>query len=75
MSRLATDVRPERYSLYLDVDPRRERFSGELELELTAPVGTRVIELHAVDLDIVTSSVSDAEGVIQVGDLIFDPKR
>ena len=75
MSRLATDVRPERYSLHLDVDPRRASFTGELALELHAPVGTRTLELHAVDLEIAEPSVADAEGEIEVRGIKADAKR
>ena len=75
VSRLSAHVRPERYRLHLDVDPRRDRFAGELEIELHAPSGTRAIELHAVDLDIEEASVEDDDGRVAVKATRRNPKR
>ncbi len=66
MSRLSSEVRPDRYHLRLDVDPGRDAYHGEVEIRLRAPRGTRRIELHAVELEIDSARVHDARGEIGV---------
>ncbi len=49
--RLSPDVRPRRVDVHVDVEPQeRERFRGEVAIELSAARATRRIEVHAVDL-------------------------
>jgi aminopeptidase N len=49
---LPDDVRPERYRLELDIDPRQERFSGtaRIELDVARPLGS--LWLHGNQLDV-----------------------
>ena len=48
MPTLSAHTRPEVYTLNLQVDPAKARFSGDVEIELRSEAGTRLIELHAV---------------------------
>ena len=48
--RLSADVRPRAYRIDLDVEPGRERYSGEVAIELDIARARRSIELHAVEL-------------------------
>jgi puromycin-sensitive aminopeptidase len=73
--RLQETTRPERYDLSLWVDPAKDRFRGEAEIELSVPDGTRAIELHAVDLDFGACSASDAEGELGVAKIRPNPER
>ncbi len=66
MTRLTASVRPVSYRLFLAVDPALDEFTGEVEIELSAPAGTRALELHAVDLEIAESAVEDARGAVDV---------
>jgi aminopeptidase N len=49
---LPDDVRPERYRLQLDVDPRQERFSGTAQIEVTVARPLRNLWLHGHKLDV-----------------------
>src|SRR5262245_32291743 len=73
--RLPKLPRPERYDLSLHVDPKKPRFRGELVLELEVGEETRALELHAVDLEIGASQVSDASGEVKVAKLRPNPER
>jgi puromycin-sensitive aminopeptidase len=75
MSRLANDVRAERYALQLQVDPSREPFSGEVAIELRAPPGTRAIEVHSVDLEWLEWSARDAQGDLSISRAEERPER
>lgn len=75
MSRLSSEVVPERYFLDLQVDPNKNRFSGCVEIRLRAPENTRQLELHAVDLDISETAVRDELGEIPVVSLTANAKR
>jgi aminopeptidase N len=49
---LPDDVRPERYRLELDVDPRKERFSGIAEIDVVVARPVRTIWLHGLGLTV-----------------------
>jgi aminopeptidase N len=49
---LPDDVRPERYRLQFDVDPRQEQFSGVAEIDVTVARPVRIIWLHGHGLDV-----------------------
>lgn len=49
---LPDDVRPERYRLQLDVDPRQDRFAGRAQIELTVTRPLRGFWLHGNGLDV-----------------------
>lgn len=61
--------------MHISVDPRRNRFRGEIEIELSVTPGKREIELHAVDLDIQSSTLEDAGGPIEISDISAQLKR
>ena len=73
--RLPKLPRPERYDLHLHVDPAKPRFFGELALDLEVEADTRALELHAVDLEIESSEVSDATGEVKVARVRQNPER
>lgn len=75
MSRLSSEVVPERYFLDLKVDPNLDQFSGRVEIQLRAPEKTRLIELHCVDLEIGSATASDSAGEIPVSSLTLNSKR
>ena len=75
MTRLSEEPRPQRYSLHLRVDPRRNRFDGDVEIELSVIPGSRSIELHGVDLKVAKASLEDMEGRIAVTDISAQPER
>ena len=75
MTRLASEVRPRVYTLHVTLDPRRDDFRGELEIELEAPRGRRAIELHSVDLDILKVEVFDSSGSVGEVRLSARPRR
>ena len=75
MSRLDPRIRPESYVLDLRVDPRRDDFTGQVEIRLSAPRGRRAIELHAVDLEIEEARAEDARGTIEVVRIAANARR
>ena len=54
---LSRDVRPERYELALEVDPRKEGFSGSVRIHAAVGKATQVIWLHAQDLQVEAAEV------------------
>ncbi len=50
--RLSGDARPSAYRIALDIDPERERYSGEVSIRLDLARPRRSVELHAVGLRI-----------------------
>ncbi len=75
MSRLPAHTRPECYAVHVHVDPARDDFRGEVEIELRAPRGSRVLELHAVDLEISQARVEDAAGPVEVVSCRLNARR
>lgn len=61
--RLGNDVVPKRYALTLNIDPRTDRFSGEVEIEVDIQKLTWFIQLHGGDLDIKSASIETTERV------------
>jgi len=49
---LPDDIRPERYRLQLDIDPRQERFSGSAQIEVAVTRPLRSFWLHGHQLDV-----------------------
>jgi len=62
VGRLPADVRPIAYRLELEVDPRRERFEGAVEIDVELDRARRVVWLHAQDLDVDRVSVTGPGG-------------
>jgi puromycin-sensitive aminopeptidase len=75
MIRLDPRVRPEHYRLDLSVDPRNDRFAGQVEIRLSAPRATRTLELHAVDLDVEETRVEDGRGEVPVRRIAAKARR
>jgi puromycin-sensitive aminopeptidase len=73
--RLPKLPRPERYDLELHVDPVKPRFGGEVAIALEVAADTRAVELHAVDLEVESSEVEDASGVVKVARVRAYPER
>lgn len=59
---LPDGVEPTRYSLSLDVDPRAERFGGEVRIDVKLAEARSVIWLHGKTLDIEAAAVETADG-------------
>ncbi len=66
MSRLPASPRPESYALDLHVDPALDKFQGEVEIALQVARRTRVVALHAVELELEHIELSDAKGAVEV---------
>ena len=49
---LPDDIRPERYRLQFNVDPRQERFAGVAEIDVTVARPVRIIWLHGHGLEV-----------------------
>ncbi|MSP25501.1 MAG: hypothetical protein EXR75_10120 [Myxococcales bacterium] len=64
--RLPAGVRPLRYRLELDVDPKAPRFSGVVHIEVELDRPEAAIILHAANLDIRGAELVTAEGRIAV---------
>ncbi|MFQ5697108.1 MAG: M1 family metallopeptidase [Myxococcota bacterium] len=62
MPRLPANPSPHRYRLDLEIDPSRERFAGEEQIEIELRSATRTIELHAVDLQVSEVQATDSKG-------------
>lgn len=61
--RLPADVVPEHYALHFTPDLAAERFAGEANIRVSVLNPTTRIVLHAVDLEIMTATVSAGSGV------------
>jgi len=75
MSRLPRTPEPETYALQVTVDPRRDRFQGEVEIELRVTPGTRSVELHAVDLEVQSAELEDADGPVAISAIVPHAER
>ncbi len=62
--RLPNDVTPTAYALVLDVDPRQERFSGEVRIDVRIDAPRRVIWMHGLGLDVRTAAARLPSGEI-----------
>ncbi len=60
--KLPTDAAPLRYTLHLTVDPRRERFDGEGRIAVKLERASDHVWLHARELAITRTGVTDANG-------------
>lgn len=63
-ARLPEGVAPTHYSLHLDIDPRKERFSGSVSIEIELQGSTNLIWLHGKDLDVESASATLPDGAI-----------
>ncbi len=50
--RLSPHVVPRRYALDLNIDPARDRFDGRVAIEVDVALATRLVALHAQNLDV-----------------------
>jgi puromycin-sensitive aminopeptidase len=64
--RLSRSTLPKSYDLSLRIDPLKDTFCGEVEIDLDILDATSSIELHSVDLGIRNSLVTDAGGAVSV---------
>ena len=64
--RLPSDTRPTAYALDLSIDPRRERFSGEVVIQVELDGARRALFLHGQGLE-VEQVIVRSEGTTQVG--------
>lgn len=62
LGRLPDEVVPTHYSLQLELDPERDRFSGAVEISATLKQAQRHIWMHGLGLDVSSVSVRSAEG-------------
>lgn len=56
--RLENDVIPTHYTLELNVDPAKDRFSGKVDIAATLTNSKQVLILHGEDLDISSSTIT-----------------
>jgi alanyl aminopeptidase len=59
---LPEDVRPLRYALAVELVPSRDRFRGEVAIEVELSVARRVLWLHARDLHVTSAEVETPDG-------------
>jgi puromycin-sensitive aminopeptidase len=71
--RLTPDVRPVHYELFLQVDPERDDFAGDVKIEVEVQAGQSEVLLHARDLEVTGATRVDAD-LIRV-DRPFSPGR
>ncbi len=64
--RLSRSTLPKSYDLSLRVDPLKDTFCGEVEIDLDILDAASSIELHSVDLGIRNALVTDARGAVSV---------
>jgi len=62
VARLDQAVEPTHYRLELRIDPREERFSGSVSIDLEAEAVLSAMWLHGNDLDVDAAWISDASG-------------
>ena len=63
--KLPDDVKPLSYALDLKIDPRAERFSGEVRIRVRLAKHADHLWLHASEIDISKISVKDASGTMR----------
>ncbi|MFT5334321.1 MAG: alanyl aminopeptidase [Halioglobus sp.] len=63
-ARLPKGIAPTHYSLHLDIDPRKERFSGSVSIEIELQGSTDMIWLHGKDLNVESASATLPDGAI-----------
>src|SRR5262249_35311027 len=64
LGELTTAIRPTHYSLALQIEPDKERFSGVVEIAIELDQAERVISLHAQGLHVKGASVRVPGGKI-----------
>ena len=60
--RLPTGITPTHYSLHLDIDPRQDRFSGRVEIDIELSSQTQLIWLHGLDITLYTATAKLTDG-------------
>ena len=60
--KLPADAIPQHYALHLTIDPRKDSFSGEARIRVKLARATDRVWLHARELDLGASRVTDAVG-------------
>jgi alanyl aminopeptidase len=60
--KLPTDAAPQHYALHLTIDPRRDRFDGKATIRVKLAQKTDHVWLHAQQIAIATTGVTDADG-------------
>ena len=63
-ARLPKGITPTHYSLHLNIDPRRERFSGSASIEIELGGDTDLIWLHGIDLSVESASAILPDGAV-----------
>lgn len=63
-ARLPEGIAPTHYSIHLNIDPRKERFSGSTSIEIELKGSTDLIWLHGIDLDIESASATLPDGAV-----------
>ncbi len=66
MIRLPSNPRPEEYELHLTIDPRKDRFAGEVAISLLVEKPVRSVTLHAADLELSEVELEDAQGSVPI---------
>lgn len=62
--RLPDTVQPQRYRLNLSIDPREERYSGSVTIDVDVQKSTEFMVLHAREMNISQASAAAAGGAI-----------
>src|SRR5256885_14510024 len=57
LGKLPADVRPTLYALSLEIDPRKERFSGTAEIAIELDRPRSFLWLHGADLHVTAATV------------------
>ena len=60
--KLSSDAIPLHYALHLRIDPRSDRFSGKTRIQVKLARAADRVWLHAQQIDIATTRVTDANG-------------
>jgi alanyl aminopeptidase len=60
--RLPSGIMPTHYDLHLDIDPRLDRFSGRVNIDIELSDKTRLIWLHGLDITVETAAAKLADG-------------
>ncbi|MDX2087563.1 MAG: M1 family metallopeptidase [Kofleriaceae bacterium] len=74
IGRLDERAFPTSYELALEVDPRKDGYSGEVAITVVATRPQRVIWLHGRDLVIDRATIATADGAVQTGRVVADER-
>ncbi|MGZ3416899.1 MAG: M1 family metallopeptidase [Polyangiales bacterium] len=62
LARLRGDARPTHYALELSIDPTKDRFSGQVTIEVELAHPKRVVWLHGRGLDVTEATITPKNG-------------